>query len=78
MRRVDWFLAAVIGVFLVSALAAHALGLRLDLPLDPRLAPAGEVETTVRRLVIPRPVSPLHADCPAALSAPRMAGPVQS
>jgi hypothetical protein len=78
MRRVDWFLAAVIGVFLVSALAAHAFGLRLDLPGDQHFAPPGQIETTVRRLVIPRPVSPLHADCPAALAAPRAAGAVQS
>ena len=64
MRRLDWFLAAIVASFLVGVLAVQAFGWRLD-GFDIRWTPAPSVETTVRRLVIPHVVSPMRAVCPA-------------
>ena len=69
MRRLDWFLAAVVATFLLGALAVQAFGWRPDGFSDPRFPAAASVEATVRRLVIPRIGSPIHANCPAAWAA---------
>jgi len=54
MRRLDWFLLAVIGVFLAGALAAQALGGAVS-----QIAGSRVVE-----LVSPRADSPISAQCP--------------
>jgi hypothetical protein len=56
MRKLDWFLLAVIGVFLAGALAAQALG--------GALSAIGGGEHLVERLVSPRADSPMSAQCP--------------
>jgi hypothetical protein len=66
MRRLDWFLAAVVASFLIGVLAVHALGLRFDGAADPSFSPAGPTETTVRRLIIPPPTSSIQRSHAAA------------
>jgi hypothetical protein len=58
MRRLDWFLAAIVAAFLASAVIAeaHLTLARLSLASAPPL-PVGEV--TVRRLVSQLPHSPI-------------------
>ena len=59
MRRLDWFLAAVVAAFLISAAVVEAHLLTFDaVPLArPPLIGVGEV--TVRRLVSQLPHSPI-------------------
>jgi hypothetical protein len=69
MRRLDWFLAAVVASFLIGVLAVHALGLRFGGAADPRFWSAGQADTTVRRLIIPPHTSSIQTSRPAAWAA---------
>jgi len=64
MRRLDWFLAAVIGTFLVAFLAAQALShAMLDVAAG---ATAAARQSFAERLVRPR-ADPISVQCPPLL-----------
>jgi hypothetical protein len=62
MRRLDWFLAAVIGAFLVAGVAAQALSHSVVSAIG---VPTAR-ESFVERLVSPH-AEPISVQCPAVL-----------
>lgn len=63
MRRLDWFLAAVIGAFLVAGLAAQALSQAMVDVTGGAMAPR---QSFVERLVSPH-ADPISVQCPPLL-----------
>jgi hypothetical protein len=64
MRRLDWFLAAIVATFLIGAIAieASALSLGSAALMRPQAISAGDV--SLRRLVSHLPRSPMMPDDP--------------
>ena len=63
MRRLDWFLAAVIGAFLAAGIAAQALSQAVVGAID---GAAATRESFVERLVSPNG-EPISVQCPMVL-----------